>query len=1450
MKQKLVSVLLVICFLLQSLSVTAFAASATDDEDSSDVVIETVVTLSDIDALDADASDDNASDVDTPDGDMSDANVPDNDALDADILGDDVLDANTPDVDANYETTVSELQTDNPDSFGLQVYASGQTQITDDAQSVSRDTVLVLDNSISMEGRPLIYLKQAAIKFCDSVLKASGVNRVAIVVYDTNIYRSIGFTDSLDDLTTVINNMNGLGDWTDINAGLKRADDFLKGSDAEIKNIVVMTDGVPTHGEYQTTGRYSISDYAAKHNASRYCYEYANALYNTATSLFDDYKIYSLGFFHNIYDSTLVFAEKVLWDIQNAGYYQVTNVDDLEFVFGQVAGDVAGESNASGKFRYRGNFNATSDTEAEYFYDDAYFFRDTNKYYSDLSTMSLCLELSTWSSYNNEDVWYNPSLTPNDDDYWKDTLVNAKTLLLGDPKAGDGYGGIGFQDFAASEDWQKRPTKDSIGAIAARKEIKDENDNKYTLVALAVRGGGYGSEWASNFTLGRSGEHEGFSKAKDDVLDFLYDYLDDVPDDELNELKLWVVGYSRAGITANMVAGELNKRSNSLLPDGVSLKQENIYCYAFEPPMGIMENQDDGSHTNIHNIVNLNDLVPLVAPEGWSFTRYNEGKDWLLPTSVNNDSWDDQFADMKQELRKLGFDPSKDYTIDDVQQVSNFNVDLSKWLPFGDPLWWWEDDKRLTHDILEDGIAIAAEDILQGRQYYSSNTEYGVRQISGILFHYSGMWAGFQEYAQEVGGTLMSFDEFLERLEDLFTWETVKYIVQPAIALNLDSPTKRIDKVKDRAEQKVLTLLGGIGGEIGEMKIFAGALADGFGNLFGGIALDLLDSNTNTLNNTWQFTTTLGTGFQAHYADITLAWVRSQDKNYNPNAIAEGDYASSSTTRIIRINCPVDVYTYNSEGILVASIKDDSPQDVGSIVSLVNTADEKILYLPGDGEYTVEMRATGEGTVYYSIIEYNYALGEVTSAQSYSVEVSENDKLTGIVPNISKNSSATYQLKDSMGSLIDYNVFDPDQKYTVTVIKQSDDSIEEGVEISGGYVSGAGEYQANSFAKILAQPLPGAEFQGFFVDGAEVSDVVEETHNGSTWYAYRFCVDSDIEVTAQFSDIKLYNLTINSGAGGTVNNESGYLGAGMTVQLEAVPNNGYTFAGWSISNGGFIDDMSNPNAVFTMPEEDSTIIAKFSVIRVPSTGDDWVPSGGDIGDSSDSDPTYSIKIPSRVTGGTVKVTPTSASEGQRVTITVKANSGYELDALTVADSKGNTLTLTDQGNGKYTFTMPKGNVSVDAQFQRIESSVTPVQTVSVNPTNDKLEVDGKSQTPAAYKINDYNYFKLRDIAALLNGTGKQFSVGYESSTGEVSLTSGQPYEVTASDLTALPAESRQATISTNVIYINGVRTQLTIYKIDGYNYFKLRDLASALDFYVGWTADRGMFLESDKPYSE
>ena len=63
--------------------------------------------------------------------------------------------------------------------------------------------------------------------------------------------------------------------------------------------------------------------------------------------------------------------------------------------------------------------------------------------------------------------------------------------------------------------------------------------------------------------------------------------------------------------------------------------------------------------------------------------------------------------------------------------------------------------------------------------------------------------------------------------------------------------------------------------------------------------------------------------------------------------------------------------------------------------------------------------------------------------------------------------------------------------------------------------------------------------------------------------------------------------------------------------------------------------------------------------------------------------------------------PSRASSGTPVTITVTPDEGYELEKLTVTDSKGSEVKLTDKGNGKYTFDMPNTKVEIRAVFRKI-----------------------------------------------------------------------------------------------------------------------------------------------------
>ena len=78
-------------------------------------------------------------------------------------------------------------------------------------------------------------------------------------------------------------------------------------------------------------------------------------------------------------------------------------------------------------------------------------------------------------------------------------------------------------------------------------------------------------------------------------------------------------------------------------------------------------------------------------------------------------------------------------------------------------------------------------------------------------------------------------------------------------------------------------------------------------------------------------------------------------------------------------------------------------------------------------------------------------------------------------------------------------------------------------------------------------------------------------------------------------------------------------------------------------------------------------------------------------------PTYAVTTP-ETTGGTVEVSPSRASSGRTVTITPKPDTGFALESLTVLDSRGNEIALTDKGDGKYTFTMPASRVTVEASF--------------------------------------------------------------------------------------------------------------------------------------------------------
>lgn len=115
----------------------------------------------------------------------------------------------------------------------------------------------------------------------------------------------------------------------------------------------------------------------------------------------------------------------------------------------------------------------------------------------------------------------------------------------------------------------------------------------------------------------------------------------------------------------------------------------------------------------------------------------------------------------------------------------------------------------------------------------------------------------------------------------------------------------------------------------------------------------------------------------------------------------------------------------------------------------------------------------------------------------------------------------------------------------------------------------------------------------------------------------------------------------------------------------------------------------------------------------------------------------------------------------------------------------------------------------------------------------KLQIDGQEVSLNAYQINGNNYYKLRDLAYALNGSGKQFAVTWNQQQKRIDLLPKKPYETIGGEGDSVKGTA-QASLSSTNIWMNNEKFPLTAYQIYGNNYLKLRDLASAMDFGVTW----------------
>ena len=133
--------------------------------------------------------------------------------------------------------------------------------------------------------------------------------------------------------------------------------------------------------------------------------------------------------------------------------------------------------------------------------------------------------------------------------------------------------------------------------------------------------------------------------------------------------------------------------------------------------------------------------------------------------------------------------------------------------------------------------------------------------------------------------------------------------------------------------------------------------------------------------------------------------------------------------------------------------------------------------------------------------------------------------------------------------------------------------------------------------------------------------------------------------------------------------------------------------------------------------------------------------------------------------------------------------------------------------------------------------------------NIDLTLNGTAMKLGTYNIANNNYVKLRDVAQLLKSTGKGFSITWNGAEQRIDLTSGGTYQTVGGELGALAEGTQTAVPNASSVWLNGKAVSLTAYTINGNNFFKLRDLGSALDFFVGWDAATGnVIVDTGKGY--
>ena len=247
-----------------------------------------------------------------------------------------------------------------------------------------------------------------------------------------------------------------------------------------------------------------------------------------------------------------------------------------------------------------------------------------------------------------------------------------------------------------------------------------------------------------------------------------------------------------------------------------------------------------------------------------------------------------------------------------------------------------------------------------------------------------------------------------------------------------------------------------------------------------------------------------------------LTWMQLMDPNYaNSLPLMWG----KSNYRIATANCPVDMKVYDSTGKLVAAIINEVPQVIedSTIVASIDENDQKIVYLPVDEEYDIEIISRENSVVTCGIDEIDSEYGEtIRTVNCSDLRVRKDEVLSANIPAFSNDeiedgtpngSDAYYSFKHEENTIIpnlDVKGSDEITNHTYEVTVEYDSNC--------GNVYGMGNFTEGSFVKLIADSNPGFEFAGFYINGKKIiDDDLDDNKN-----TVRFEVKGNTEISAVF----------------------------------------------------------------------------------------------------------------------------------------------------------------------------------------------------------------------------------------------------------------------------------------------------------------------------------------------